>query len=641
MTSLILSGGRLLGISGAICATNPATGQTNFPRVAVIANGGDQSYGQSTTSGFVSYTASGPGTDAYTAMQQLGAFDIVYPLAASYEGWQTGARTKQNLVTAIKGQGIYPNIKNASRIPYVFLYCIIEASANSGTGQPYQTLTNLVRANNWWTYETAGGSGTMLPSAFGSGNFEINYTYAWNTSAGSAALDAPICGNVYGTLSSSQGPAQSGATYFASALLTNNVLDSRFTGLTNGAAPNADGLFLDNCFCYPDAGGSVGVTNGSWDGIGTQGNNTLGAYPSAASSLLARGQYHFFQTLQSYLASCNPGSTYLNIGNAGSYANVTGLGNTHTATANAIDSTWHGILLEAVAGVIGSGWQTFMTFADILANMDYAFGYCLPPQLVGVNTRLPPTDGSATVPFKTGGSTVTVSAGTALEYQMMRCMLAMTLMRDGYFTTSNSTADYSLVRWYDEFGDDSLTQVNVKRGYLGAATSTYTTLSNGVHLRPFSGGAVLFNEWGNGTQTVTAAQVSTATGFTYNLMAGTQQPTINTGAAFSSYTFADGDGLILITPAGTGMLTITNVNPLVPNGTVGTFYNKQMNAIGGVSPYTWSLVSATPNTGSWISVTSAGMVQGTPTTSETETVVIKVTDSASNSVQNTYSLIVN
>jgi hypothetical protein len=72
--------------------------------------------------------SSGPGTAAYTAVQQLGSFDIVFPLAASYEGWQASGRNKQNLVTAIKGQGTYPNVKNASRTPYVFLYSIMESA---------------------------------------------------------------------------------------------------------------------------------------------------------------------------------------------------------------------------------------------------------------------------------------------------------------------------------------------------------------------------------------------------------------------------------------------------------------------------------------------------------------------------------
>ena len=546
MNALVLSGGHIVGSGGFLCAIG-GNGQANFPRIAIVANGGDQSYGQTTTSGFVSYTASGPGTAAYTAIQQLGSFDIIFPLAASYEGWQASGRNKQNLVTAIKGLGTYPNVKNQNRTPYVFLYSIMESSQNASSGLPYQTFVNLVRANNWWVYESAGGTGTILPSG-NSGYFEVNYSYAWDTSAGSAGLDQSICGNVYGTLSASQGPAQSAATYFASALLTNNVLDSRFTGLSNGAAPNADALFLDNCFIFPNGGGNLGASAGYWDGINSITNATIAAYPSGASSLISRGQYHFFNTMQSYLASCNPGSTYLNIGNFGNYANTIDYGNTHTATANAMDGYFHGGLIENVAGVAGSGWQNFMTFADILTNYDYALGYCQSPKLVALQTRLPATDGSSTATFTTGGVATTVSTGTALEYQEMRCMMCMALMRDGYFAVGVSGYDYGITRYYDEFGDDSLTQVNVKRGYLGTPLGAYVTLSNGVHVRLFSGGCVLFNEWGNGPQTVTASQLTAAIGGTYHFLNGTQQPLINTGGVFSSYTLADADGLPLVSP---------------------------------------------------------------------------------------------
>lgn len=77
-------------------------------------------------------------------------------------------------------------------------------------------------------------------------------------------------------------------------------------------------------------------------------------------------------------------------------------------------------------------------------------------------------------------------------------------------------------------------------GSSGALCATPTGQTN------FPRVAVLFNEWGNGTQTVTASQVTTAIGGNYKLLNGTQQPLINTGAAFSSYVSPDGDGLMLV-----------------------------------------------------------------------------------------------
>jgi hypothetical protein len=86
------------------------------------------------------------------------------------------------------------------------------------------------------------------------------------------------------------------------------------------------------------------------------------------------------------------------------------------------------------------------------------------------------------------------------------------------------------------------------------------------------------------------------------------------------------------------VLTITNSTTL-PGATKGTAYTVTMTATGGTAPYTWSITSDTPDTGSWLSINaSTGALSGMPGTVETETVVIKATDSASASVSGTFSL---
>lgn len=635
--------GNTSNVASTSATTQAAVASLNFPRVAITANGGDQSYGKNTTTGFTTYSAAAPGTAAYTVMQQLGSFDLVFPLAGSFEGWSSSGISKQDLVNAIKGKGSFPNVKNTARTPKVFLYSIMESSQNASSGLPYQTFANLIINNNWWTYESAGGTGTILPSG-NSGFFEVNYSVAWATSAGSAASDQSITGHVYGVLSNGQGCADSAATYFSSSLLTTNRLDARFTGLpSGGAAPNADGLFLDNCFLFPNNGGNL-PANGSWDGIGVQGSGTIAAYPSGASSLLARGQHHFFATMQAYLASCNPGSTYYSIGNFGGYANTSGNGNTHTISASGMDNTLHGGLLEFVIGNNGPSWQSFQTFSQVLTNYNFAMDYCLAPKLVGFGIQVPATDGSQTATFQTGGVATSVTTGTALEYQEARLGLGMALLDDGYAAYVVHGLDYSVVRWYDEFGDDSLTQVNVKRGYLGSRVGSRPTSSAislgtlGVWIAKFTNGIAVINPWGNGAQTVTAAQLTTATGVsTYRALGGTQQPAINNGATYSSRAFADGDAQILLAGA---PLSITTTSPLSA-GTNGSAYSTTLAATGGTPPYTWSLVSATPNTGAWIHVSSAGVLSGTPSTVETESIVVKVTDSLGSSATKTLSLTVN
>ena len=66
----------------------------------------------------------------------------------------------------------------------------------------------------------------------------------------------------------------------------------------------------------------------------------------------------------------------------------------------------------------------------------------------------------------------------------------------------------------------------------------------------------------------------------------------------------------------------------LPTGTVGVPYSASMSAVGGASPYTWSITSASPP--AWLSLNpSTRTLSGTPTTSGSQNVTFKVTDSDS------------
>lgn len=77
---------------------------------------------------------------------------------------------------------------------------------------------------------------------------------------------------------------------------------------------------------------------------------------------------------------------------------------------------------------------------------------------------------------------------------------------------------------------------------------------------------------------------------------------------------------------------------VLPAGIVGTFYGQQLLASGGVQPYSWSLVSGSLPLGLLLS--NVGGITGTPTTTGTSTFTAKVTDAASNSQTQTYSITV-
>lgn len=85
-------------------------------------------------------------------------------------------------------------------------------------------------------------------------------------------------------------------------------------------------------------------------------------------------------------------------------------------------------------------------------------------------------------------------------------------------------------------------------------------------------------------------------------------------------------------------LLITTPSPL-SNGMVGRAYSQGFTAIGGVPPYTWSLLSAAPNSGGWMSIAGANLV-GTPDTVEGESILVRVQDSVGANVANSFTFTV-
>ncbi|MGA8102224.1 MAG: putative Ig domain-containing protein, partial [Candidatus Acidiferrales bacterium] len=82
--------------------------------------------------------------------------------------------------------------------------------------------------------------------------------------------------------------------------------------------------------------------------------------------------------------------------------------------------------------------------------------------------------------------------------------------------------------------------------------------------------------------------------------------------------------LTLVVAAPTSTLSITTTS--VANGTVNSSYISSLGASGGLTPYAWSLSSGALPTG--VTLSSTGVISGTPKTSGTYTIVPKVTDSA-------------
>ena len=74
-----------------------------------------------------------------------------------------------------------------------------------------------------------------------------------------------------------------------------------------------------------------------------------------------------------------------------------------------------------------------------------------------------------------------------------------------------------------------------------------------------------------------------------------------------------------------GPLAITSSSPL-PSGVKHVAYSEQLSAVGGTAPYTWSKKNGTLPPG--LTLSSSGLLSGTPTTKGTYTFTAKVTDSS-------------
>jgi hypothetical protein len=90
---------------------------------------------------------------------------------------------------------------------------------------------------------------------------------------------------------------------------------------------------------------------------------------------------------------------------------------------------------------------------------------------------------------------------------------------------------------------------------------------------------------------------------------------------------------------GPGPLTITTST--LANGTTGSSYSQTLQASGGTSPYSWSIVSGLGNLPPGLGLNaSSGVISGTPTTAGTYNFTVRVTDSVPATTQKALSIIV-
>jgi hypothetical protein len=483
----------LLG-SMAVALAGPSAASDKFPRLGMISTGSPQKYGSS----FQTYAAK---------------FNVVI-IGGSWEGWQQGVGySKETVISSIKSQSYV----NTRVFQYVALNSLYNSTYASYNGFP--TWYKQVSARNWWLH-SVGTSGTPVA--------DPQSSQKWLVDMGPNVPVDPYTG---------LGPYAWGAKY------VNDLFHlGRYSGTS--AAPSLDGFFLDNVLIDP-SNGMGNVANGDWlrDYI-TQAHNAATTY-----NTLMAGQKEFY----TYLSTSWPGSQQL--GNAGATFALA-LNNYYSGTDPILNSQ---ILAStsplsgaiqggAIEHAIGKSFsiETWGGSAALERWYQTALNNVNGSKLMILSHGSVQANGSDPVTFSSG-----VPATWSPPWQGMRYGLAAALMNNGYYFADNGSYDEETTtnrRWFDEFDN-----AGRGRGYLGypAANSagnpqTYAW-SNGVWMREFQGGVVLWNPKGNGARTVNVSGLVSPSGHTgLKHILGTQDPAINNGLAVTSVTLQDRDGLILL-----------------------------------------------------------------------------------------------
>src|SRR5664280_2673123 len=246
----------------------------------------------------------------------------------------------------------------------------------------------------------------------------------------------------------------------------------------------------------------------------------------------------------------------------------------------------------------------------------------LPPGVVGApySATLGVVRGTGTPPFTWSITSGNLPPGLSLNSSTGAITGTPTMIGNSSFTVQVTDAK-SLTA-------SEMLSINVR----GAVLITPASLPGGQVSIPYSAtltatGGVLPYSWSvaSGTLppglTLTTNPDSTATISGTPTTIGTSTFTIQVADAESPPATGTSAPLSIVIE---GFVTITTAS--LPNGTVAIFYDSQLMATGGTTPYTWSLTSGALPPG--LSLTAAtGVISGTPTTTGSYPITVQVTDS--------------
>jgi hypothetical protein len=450
-----------------------------------------------------------------SSFQTFAAKFHVVVIGGDFEGWEKDAGySKQTVIASIKSQSAV----KTRVFQYVDLNEIYNAS--SATDNWFPTWYNKVVAMKWWVYPT-NTEGTPIT--------DPQSSQKWLVDLGSNAPVDPATG---------LGPYAWGAKY---------VNDLFHLGAYSGtsAAPSLDGFFLDNVLIDP-ADGYGNVADGDWMRNGTtQAHNAASTYAAVMA-----GEKSFY----TYLEGAWSGG--LQLGNGG-----TSFGLAVAGTYSSTDATLNSQILagtSALSGVMQGG--DFEHAIGKTYSIEYYGGSLVLQQWY--QTAMDNFGGSKLMLFSQGNVQANGSdpltfnsaqqpATSSPAWQGARYGITAALMNNGYYFADCGTYDEETVanrRWFDEFDNAGAGVGYLGQPVTGSAGDPQTgAWSNGVWMREFQNGVVLWNPKGNGAQTVNVSALVSPGGHTgLKHIAGAQDPTVNNGKTATSVTLQDRDGVILL-----------------------------------------------------------------------------------------------
>lgn len=297
-----------------------------------------------------------------------------------------------------------------------------------------------------------------------------------------------------------------------------------------------------------------------------------------------------------------------------------------------------GLALSASAGVISGAPTAAGTFnftlqaSDVnaaLATKAFSITVNAAPAPVITTTSLPNAVANNSYTYvlqRTGGVspfTWSVSSGALPAWLTLD---ASSGLLTGTAPASAAAAVNFTVQVVGSGGSGSDTQdLSITVGSAGSLNITTTSLPNGTQSTSYS--QALSRTGGTAPFTWTLVSGSLPSGLslsTDGVISGTPS-TLQT----SSFTVRVTDNAaaideqaLSITIGSTSGLIITTTS--LPNAKQNTAYSQTLLRTGGTSPFTWTLVSGSLPSG--LSLSTAGVISGTPTTLQTSTFTVRVTD---------------